>query len=242
MDNSIYVTLSRQLALFRDMDVTANNIANANTTGYSAEHLIFNSYVTKDVNQGDRNPMAFANDIATYRNTETGTMKVTGNDLDVAIQGDGYFMVETPLGQRYTRAGNFQLNGEGTITTAEGYPVLDTAGQHIILPENTTSVTIGEGGNIKVNGEDFANFSIVQFDNAQLLERLNGRLFKSAISGQPAQNARVMQGMLENANTQPVVELTHMMSLSHAVTDTAQFIAIIYDMERKASNTWAQQS
>src|SRR5258708_5552303 len=111
MDNSIYVTLSRQLALFRDMDVTANNIANANTTGYNAEHIMFDSFVTKDANQGDRNPVSFANDVATYRNIENGSMQITGNDLDLAIQGNGYFIVETPLGTRYTRAGNFQVSG-----------------------------------------------------------------------------------------------------------------------------------
>src|SRR4051812_9350277 len=107
MDNNIYIMLSRQMTLFRDMDVTANNIANTNTTGYSAEHILFSSYLTKDVNRGDRNSMAFAHDVSTYRDTESGPMKVTGNDLDMAIQGDGYFTVETPLGTRYTRAGNF---------------------------------------------------------------------------------------------------------------------------------------
>ena len=241
MDNSVYVALSRQLSLFRDMDVTANNIANANTTGYGSEHIMFNSYVTKDTNQGDRNPMAFANDISTYRNTTNGELKATGNDLDVAIQGNGYFMVQTPLGIRYTRSGNFQIDGNGTITTTEGYPVLDTSGQNITVPDNTTNIKIGEGGNIKVNGDDFGSLGIVQFDNPQLLERLSGKLYKSAIAGQPAQDARVAQGMLESSNVQPVLELTHMMNLTHAVTDSAQFIAIIYDLERKASNAWAQQ-
>lgn len=242
MDNGLYVTLSRQLALFRDMDVTANNIANANTTGYNAEHIMFNSYLTKDINQGNPNQMAFAHDVATYRNTETGPMKITGNDLDVAIEGDGYFTVETPLGLRYTRAGNFRMDGAGVLTSAEGYPVLDVSGQRILMPEDTVSVTIGEAGNMKVNGADFANIGVVTFENPRLLERLNGRLFKSDLTGQPAQNFRIMQGTLESANTQPIVELTHMMNLSHSVTDTAQFISIIYDLERKASNTWAQQS
>src|SRR5687768_3602243 len=103
MDNSIYIALSRQLAEFRDMDITANNIANANTVGYDSEHILFSTYLTRDINKGDRNPMAFAHDVSSYVNTEMGSLQTTGNDLDLAIQGDGYFIVETPLGIRYTK-------------------------------------------------------------------------------------------------------------------------------------------
>src|SRR5689334_8850044 len=112
MDNGLYVAIQRQLALFRDMDVTANNIANANTVGFNSEHMLFNEYLVKDINQKVQNPMAFPNDVATYRDTQTGTMQVTGNALDIAINGKAYFAVETPLGIRYTRAGNFQIDGE----------------------------------------------------------------------------------------------------------------------------------
>jgi flagellar basal-body rod protein FlgF len=242
MDNSAYIALSRQLTLFRDMDVTANNIANANTTGYDAEHIVFNSYLTRDVNQGDRNPMAFAHDISTYRNLETGPIKATGNQLDIAIQGNGYFAVRTPMGTRYTRAGNFQIGPDGTLVTTDGYPVLNTDNQIIVMPDNTDSIKIGEAGNVKVNGEDFGSIAVVKFANPQLLERLSGKLFKSDIPPQPADAARLTQGMLESSNVQPVAELTHMMTLSHTVTDTAQFVAIIYDLERKTAEGWVQQS
>lgn len=242
MDNSIYITLSRQLALFRDMDVTANNIANANSTGYNAEHIQFNSYLTRDINQGVRNPVHYAYNANSYRDTRTGPMRVTGNDLDVAIQGDGYFAVDTPLGERYTRAGSFQIDGAGAIVTPEGYPVLDIGGQPIIIPENTTSIQIGEIGNIKINGEDFGAIGIVQFDNPQLMERLGNGLYKSAATAQPAENYRLLQGMVEDSNVQPITELTHMIELTHSVTNTAKFIEVIYDLQRKTSNTWAQQS
>lgn len=242
MDNSIYITLTRQLALFRDMDVTSNNIANTNTTGFNSEHLLFNSYITKDINQGDRNPMAMAYNIATYRNTEEGPVRTTGNDLDLAIQGDGYFTVQTPLGERYTRGGNFRMDSTGMVTTQEGYSLLDSSGQPIILPEDTTSIEVGGLGNMKVNGEDFTTVGVVQFANPQLLERLDGRLYKSEIAPQPAENFSVAQGVLEGSNVQPVKELTHMISVSRAVTETAKFIETMYDLERKAANTWAQQS
>ncbi|MDE3038174.1 MAG: flagellar basal-body rod protein FlgF [Pseudomonadota bacterium] len=242
MDNSVYVTLSHQLALFRDMDVTANNVANANTGGYGAEHIMFDSYVTQDMSSGVKNPMAFANDVGTYRDTRGGPLQATGNDLDVAIEGNGYFTVQTPLGPRYTRSGHFRLDGSGTLVTAEGYPVLDTSGQHIEMPENTTSVQIGELGNIKVNGDDFGALGVVQFDHPQLLERAGGSLYKSAVTPQPAQDFHVAQKMLESSNVQPVMELTHMVNVSHAVSDTVQLIGVVYDLERKTSDAWAQQS
>jgi flagellar basal-body rod protein FlgF len=241
MDNGVYIMLSRQLALFRDMEVTANNIANANTTGYNSEHMLFTSYLQKDVNLGQRNPMAFAHDISTYRKTETGSMKVTGNQLDFAIQGSGYFAVETPLGTRYTRAGNFQLDADGTLVTVEGYPVLDAANQRIVFPEDARDIEIGETGTLKVDGEEFVQLGVFAFENEQLLERLDGRLYKSEITPLPTEDIRVMQGTLENANVTPVTEMTHMIDVSRSVGSTARFIEVVYDLQRKAANTWAQQ-
>ncbi len=244
MDNSVYITLSRQLALFRDMDITAGNIANANTTGYSAEHIKFESYLTKDVNLGNHNKMAFAYDIASYRNTQAGSKKVTNNPLDVAINGNGYFAVQTPLGVRYTRAGNFQLSSDGTLTNAEGYPVLDTSNQAIVFPENTNSVEIGDIGNIRVNGEDFGQLNVVQFENEQLLERVGHTLYTTDAAPLPADplQVKVAHGVLENSNVEPVLELTHMIKVSRAVGSTSKFIEVVYDLQRKASNAWAQQS
>jgi len=242
MDNAIYVSLARQITLFRDMDVTAQNIANSDTSGYSGEHILFDSYLANDNNNGYQNKYAFPTDLDIYRNTENGALKATGNEMDFAIQGNGYFTVETPLGKRYTRSGNFQVSGTGVITTPEGYAVLDATGRELTLPEGTTKVEVGEAGNIKVNGDDYGIFGIVQFDNPKLLERISGKLFKSDIVGQPATNIRVNQGMLEASNVQPVMELTHMTTLNHAIADTATLIAVAEDLARKASNAWAQQS
>jgi flagellar basal-body rod protein FlgF len=242
MDNSIYIALSRQLAEFRDMHITANNIANTNTTGYQTEHLLFDSYLTHDINKGVRNKMSFANDIASYRNTETGSMQITGNELDMAIQGDAYFTVDTPLGVRYTRAGNFKVSPTGTLITDEGYPVLDTGGQTINFPEDVTKVEVGENGNLKVNDEDFGSLGIAQFANSQLLERAGNRLYRTDAPSQPAEGVRVLQGMLEGANVKPVLELTHMMDVARSVEGTAKFIEAVYDLERKTSNIWAKQS
>lgn len=241
MGNSLYITLSRQLALFRDMDVTANNVANANTAGYNAEHVLFNSYLSKDINQGIPNPMSFAYDVASYRNTQPGPMQTTGNALDLAINGNAYFAVQTPLGVRYTRAGNFQLSGDGTLINANGYPVMDPSNQPIVFPDNVQSIEVGTIGNIKVNGDDFGALAVVKFENDQLLEQLGNGLYASDALPQQTEEVKVAQGMLEMSNVQPVKELTHMVKISRAVDSTAKFIATMYDLQRKAANTWAGQ-
>ncbi len=241
MDNGIYIALSRQLALFRDMSVTANNLANANTTGYGSEHVLFNSYLTKDVNQRQVNPMSFANDISTYRNLSVGPIQETGNPMDIAINGNGYLMVETPAGTRYTRAGHLQIDNTGNLVTANGHYVLDASGQHIVFPDNVKQVDIGSAGNVKINGDDFTSIGVFQFDNEHLLERQGNGLYKTDVTAQAAENFKIIQGALENSNVQPVLELTHMLSVSRAVSDTSKYISSIYDLERKASNAWAQQ-
>ncbi|MGE0753538.1 MAG: flagellar basal-body rod protein FlgF [Alphaproteobacteria bacterium] len=245
MDNSVYITLSRQLALFRDMDATANNIANANTTGYTSEHVNFQSYLQQDVNQGTPNKMAFAYDIHSYRNTENGPLQLTNNPLDVAINGAGYFSVQTPLGTRYTRGGSFQLSTDGTLVNAQGQAVLNSGGQPITLPEDTLEIEIGSLGNIKVNGEDFDQIGVVTFANEQLLEPAGNNLFKSDAPGtqiEESSGIRVVAGALEGSNVKPVLEMTHMMEVSRAVGNTAKFIEVVYDLQRKASNTWAKQA
>jgi len=244
MDNGIYIALSRQLALFRDMAVTTNNIANANTTGYQAEKIMFSDFLSQDINNGDRNKMAFASDARSYRYIQDGPKRSTGNPLDVAIEGEGFFMVETPLGTRYTRAGGFSLDAEGKLITPEGYAVLDSSGQTIEFPPETKDIVVGSAGNISVDGEDFASIGVAQFENPQLLTQTASGLYNSEIEPTIGneETVKVAQGMLENSNVQPVIELTHMMEVSRSVASTAKYIETLYDLQRKTTNAWTQQA
>lgn len=243
MDNGIYIALSRQLALFRDMATTTNNISNANTTGYQAEKMVFAEMLKRDNNMGDKNKMAFANDIVTLRDTRDGARRHTGNQLDVALEGNAYFMVQTPLGTRYTRAGNFTLDGNGVLVTQHGYPVLDSSSQSLEFPPETTDVSIGSAGNITINGQDFGTIGVAIFDNPQLLKQTSGGLYSSDVEPQIGtdENVKMTQGTLENSNVQPVIELTHMMQVSRDVASTAKYIETLYDLQRKTNNTWTQQ-
>lgn len=239
MDNSVYIALSRQTALFRDLNVTANNIANVNTTGYQSEQLMFTDYL---VNDGNKHKMAFTQDIASYRDTRSGGMHVTGNALDVALQGDGYFTVQTPQGNRYTRAGNFQLDGEGVLITQDGYPVLDSGNQQIQFEDEDRDIKVLSTGAIVVNGEERNTLGIVKFAKDQELERLSSTLYTSKSAPIAADNIVVLNGVVEKSNVQPVTELVKLTELSRSSGNTAKFIEVMYDLQRKTSNTWTQQS
>lgn len=237
MDNSIYITLSKQAAQFRQMEHHANNIANADTVGFQKETMLFTKYLVDD---GNRYKMAFAQDIATHRDTRSGGLKMTGERFDVAISGDGYFVTETPLGNRYTRAGNFQMDGNGVLTTPDGFPVLAVGGQRIEFQPEDREVVISEEGFVIVDGEERGQLDVVQFANQQLMEHAGDNAFRTDAPAQPAENFRVLQGVLEQSNVQPVRELTAMMKTSRSVGNTSRLINTMYELQRQTTRTYAQ--
>lgn len=239
MDNSIYITLSRQMALFRDMEVTSNNIANADTPGFNAEKLMFQDYLVKDSNKRED---AYAYDPSSYRDTSNGSMKQTGNPFDLAINGDAYFQVQSPLGIRYTRAGNFQVDSEGTLMTNDGYPVLGADGGQITVPTNAMNVAINAAGQMTADGEEIGQVGIMEFQNEQAMTRLGNNMYTSAETPQPSESGRVMQGFLESSNVTAITEMVRVMNVSRAVTNTAKFIETMYDLERKTGSVYAKQS
>jgi flagellar basal-body rod protein FlgF len=238
MDTGIYVALSRETGIFRDMEVTANNIANQTTTGFQGEDLLFSDYLVPTTKQ--ENNVSFTNDYATYRDTSEGTLQTTEAPLDAAIEGKGYFVVQTPLGLRYTRNGNFKTASDGTLVTSEGYRVLDDSNQPISFDDNDRVIQIREDGTINVDDSDRATLKIVQFDNEQLLQRAGGSYYSSDLPPKPAQDFTVINGALERSNVNSFTALTHLMYVSRTASDTANFISTMYALERKASDTLAK--
>jgi flagellar basal-body rod protein FlgF len=242
MDNSIYVTLSRQMVLFRDMEVTANNIANVNTVGYNAEKLSFKQHlVDAEIDGRLGRDIAFARDPSSYRDTSGGPMRVTGNTLDLAISGPGYFQIESPLGVRYSKAGNFQVDAEGTLVTPDGYPVLSGDGGTIVFPDNATDIQINDQGLITVAGDEVGQVGVVEFENQQALKRTGNNFFTTDQDPLPAETARVLQGVLEGSNVQSVKELVRVVELQRGVGATAKFIETMYDLERRTADTYTKQ-
>ena len=243
MDNSIYVALSKQVAAKRHLNVIANNIANANTAGFKGESMVFNDYLVRDV----QDDTAFVNDISTVHNFTQGPAEVTENQLDFTINGQGFFAVQTPEGERYTRSGNFMIDTEGALSTQHGYKVLDDAGALIEFEEDDQQIVVYADGRMEVDGEERGNLGLFQFENQQKLQRLPGGLFASdelAIPNNPESEdaATIAQGVLEKSNVQSVIEVTNLIEVQRDFISAAKFINDLYELQDNAVRTISRQA
>lgn len=210
MDNAGYVGLSRQAGLLRELNTIANNIANISTNGFRREGVLFSEHVASLEARDEYLSLTTAN--RQFIDLNAGEIKRTGNPLDVSIQGDGFFLVETPLGQRLTRDGAFSLNAEGELVTSGGARVLDESGGAIVLPPNAEQINITDDGVINVDKNPVGRIGVVTADLSSLVNE-GGNLFKSEAEFTPAQDARVLQYSLEGSNVSPVIELARLIEV-----------------------------
>jgi len=213
MDNSIYTTLTRQSGLMREMQVVANNIANAATTGFRQEGVIFSEHV-KRVPGGASLSMASA----AVRNTSMmqGTLTQTGGQLDLAIEGDGFFLVETPQGQRLTRAGHFSSSAEGELVTSDGHRVLDIGAAPVFLPPDSLDLAVASDGTLSAGGVPLAQIGLVLPVDPLGMIRETGVLFRADAGIEPADTGRILQGFLESSNVDPISQIARMIEVQRA--------------------------
>lgn len=212
MDAATFVALSSQMALRQQMDVVADNIANAATPAFQSEHIVFSQYFGPRT--GTAAPLDFVHEFGMARDNRPGPLSETGNPLDLAIEGDGYFEVSTPFGTRYTRNGHFSLDAQGQLVTADGYPVLDDGSQPLIVPSNGGRVTVTREGTLSTSQGEIGRLAVVRFDNDRDLVPSAGGLFVTEAQPTPATAATVRQGMIEGSNVQPIVEMTRLMTIA----------------------------
>lgn len=229
MYTSNLVLLSNQLALSRSMDVVANNVANASTTGFKREGIEFDTLVNRTA---PNRAISFVFDRATYRDASTGPIETTHNPLDLAIQGQGYFQVQAPDGStRYTRAGSFTLNSSGQLTTLAGYPVLGDGGQPVTIPESASQINVSGDGFItaRVGAEaalaQLGKIGVVTFANEAGLEPVGNSLYAASEVPQPSTSSTIVQGAVEQSNVQPVTEITNMIKIMRAYEQSANLIS-----------------
>lgn len=220
MMNAQLVGLSREIALRREMDVIANNLANMNTTGFQAERVAFEDYMMPRAEasafQHRDHDVAFVRDWATYRDMEPGARRVTGNELDIALSQGGYLTVETPQGLRYTRDGSLQINDQGQLVTLGGHPVISLGGTPILFTPADADITITGTGQVSTNAGVRGSLQLVSFANEQELEKLGGNLFAAPEEADPDPTVRLTQGVLEASNVQPVREMSRMVEVQRA--------------------------
>lgn len=233
MDNSIYVALSKQVATERQLDMLAHNLANAATTGYKSGSMLFSEYLLKDAN----GKTSYAMDYGTGRNTAQGALESTGNPLDLAIQGKGYFAVQTPQGERYTRAGNFTISATGELTTMDGYAVLDDAGQPITFEPDDEQIVVFQNGKLEVDGDERATIGVYEFANEKNMKYVSGNLYSSDDNATVIEEPKVTQGMLEQSNVQPILEITKLINTQRNFISSSKFISDMYELQENAIRT-----
>jgi flagellar basal-body rod protein FlgF len=231
MQSATYVALSSQMALRRQMDVVSNNIANASTPAYKAEHMMFAQFLSKGLGG---TPISYVQDLGTYRETKQGPLTTTSNKLDVALDGEGYLAVQTPLGIRYTRNGHFQLYSTGQMVTSQGYPVLGDGNSPVTLPTDAHDITIQHDGTITTEQGQAGKLAAVKFDNENDLVPASGGLYVTQATPVPAPDTAIMQGMVEESNVQPVVEMTRMMSVAQDFAAANNLVQAESDREKSA--------
>jgi flagellar basal-body rod protein FlgF len=218
MENAQLISLSRQVALQRQMDVVANNIANINTNGFKSEALLYEEFVMPVASDNDfpqlDQPLSYVQDWGTFHDMGPGAVIQTGNPLDVALQGEGFLAVQTPAGERWTRAGALQIDAEGTLVNFDGYPVLGDGGP-IRFDGSDTDIMIDSTGSVSTNAGTKGRLRLVEFDNPQELAREGDNLYAG---GTPltAVDTRVLQGAIEKSNVSGVAEMTEMIRVQRA--------------------------
>lgn len=239
MENAQLISLSRQVALQRQMDVVANNMANINTTGFKNEAMLYEEYkmpVARDRNFAyPDQPLSYTQDWATMHDLSAGAIVQTGNPLDVALQGNGFISVQTPAGERYTRDGSLKIDNTGTLVTSNGMPVLSEGGTVKFGPAET-DIAFGQDGSISSSAGNKGRLKIVSFEQPQALKREGDNLF----SGEDAiadPTTIVAQGAVERSNVSGVTEMANMIRVNRAYQTLTQMIQRQDELRSKAIQT-----
>lgn len=235
MERAGYIALTRQGGLFREMRVIANNIANAATTGYRQEGVIFSEHVKR---AGGDASLSMANANVRHTSMIQGALAQTGGRLDLAIEGDGFFLIETPAGERLTRAGNFSLSVDGDLVTNDGFRVLDAGGAPVFIPPDAADPAIAADGTISIDDQPVARIGLVQPVDRNGLAREDGVMFRSEAGTAPAPDGRVLQGFLEGANVDPVSEIARMIEVQRAYEMGQSFLDAENERTRAALKTF----
>lgn len=247
MDNSLLVSLSQQLAAYRAMDVIANNLANVSTPGFKREAAKFEEYVTQvrpAEDQKGPQSVSFVKDAGVMRDSAQGNVEKTGATYDVALNGNGYFQVQTTAGMRYTRDGHFSLDANGNLVTSEGYQVQGDGGAITIAPTDG-DINIAPDGTISsvVNGigNQLGKLKVVDFANDAALVKQGNNLYSTTQAPTTSTTATMRQGSLEGSNVQPVVEISKMIEVMRAYEATATLNKSQEDLMRQAIQQLGQQ-
>ena len=219
MGDGIYSAASGAIAQERSLSVVANNVANASTTGFRGDRVAF-SEALNDARVDPKRTESLRYVVLSRVETDhtPGALKQTGNPLDVALLDEGYFAIETPSGERFTRAGSFVADPEGTLRTLGGHAVLGSGGSSLSIPQGASEVGFGEDGTLLADGRSVGKLRVVRFAEPQGLVK-EGLTFFAAPQGvvpEEVESGQVAQGHIENANVNAVAGMNELITVSRS--------------------------
>jgi flagellar basal-body rod protein FlgF len=219
------------MGLFRQIEVVADNLANGDTVGFKNKTMIFKEFTTKENN---KTKLSLSNDISTILNMDDGPIQMTNKLFDLAIHGKGFFRIRTPLGEAYSRAGNFTINQDGFLVTHLGHPVLNSGGDTIVFEGRIIDIKVNKNGDIIVNNTVADQIGIADFVDPKFLTPIGSSLFTigDATLQDSTGNYEIIQGALEHSNVNRIKELSYSIEVQRAANSTVNLINSIDSTEK----------
>jgi flagellar basal-body rod protein FlgF len=252
MSGDIYLAASAALAYEKRLEVVANNLANLNTAGFKRDNVSFQAYMINHAGSPapvnppypqTASPESFWVEYKSRTDFSPGFLRQTGNPFDLALDGKGFFSVQSPAGELYTRRGNFSLSPEGVLVSQEGWPVMGDGGEIRVAGRSSNrrepEVTVGEDGVVQVDGSRVGRLLVSDFAGADSLTKVNGCYFKPGSDGaaaEPLEDFRMAQGFLEMANVEAVQLMTEMIEVHRGYESYQRVIRSIDDLNSKSIN------
>jgi flagellar basal-body rod protein FlgF len=235
MDNALYVGLSRQVTLQRALQLAASNIANSDTVGFKVEQLMVRTEPMAPLGV-PMDPIAYVLDQGIARDFGQGPMQQTGAPYDVAIDGDGFFSIQTDQGVRYTRDGRFTVNAENQLVTKNGDPVLSAGGAEITLNPLLPTPAIAQDGTIAQGAVQLGKLGVVRFESLSALEKVGDNLYsvRGDLAPAAAPDAQLRQGMVEGSNVKAVLEITNLIEITRTYERVAQLMNQAQELASRA--------
>jgi len=230
VSSGIYIATAGAIAQSNALDATANNIANAGTAGFRGDRITF-----REAFAAARSPdMAIVGGGTTSVDSQAGALSQTDNPLDLALDGDGFFGVQTPSGPRYTRAGNFRLDEGRQLVTGDGLAVRGQGGSPIAIPPDARSVGVGIDGEVTADGNVIGKLELVRFEPHQL-KREGGTLLSATGGPGAGDPPKVRSGMIEASNVNIVRGVVDLVKVSRTYESLMRVIQSYHDVESRAA-------
>ncbi len=229
MDNSVYPNLANQILLDNELSIIANNSANSGAAGFKQDLQIVSNYAPNNQSKVD-----IPNNSATIINLQQGSFDKTDSPLDLAINGNAFFAIQTAQGIRYTRNGSFKIRSDGLLADQNNNPVLSEGEDVIELSQAQDNIFVNSKGTIYLKDKEINKLSLVTFENLKFLKKSGNSYFRSVSEPIEPKNIQVLQGYLESSNVNAVSENIKLLNLQKYFSASSSFISDNYSLEKNA--------